>query len=183
MSHTITRSRRFSRFAAGLTVAAAATGATLLGAAPAYAQTTSVTASVSNGTLSVRGTTFTDTVTATGGFGTVSLSNLTGSITDGGAGCTQLGATVRCTGVTRISFSGGSGNDKFDNQTPIPSSQLGGSGNDILLGGSGNDRLSGGSGKDRLNGGGGDDVLDGGGGRDTFKGGPGRDKPEKRKPS
>ena len=67
MSHTITRSRRFSRFAAGLTVAAAATGATLLGAAPAYAQTTSVTASVSNGTLSVRGTTFTDTVTATGG--------------------------------------------------------------------------------------------------------------------
>ena len=38
MSHTITRPGRFSRLAAGLTVAAAATAMTLLGAAPAHAQ-------------------------------------------------------------------------------------------------------------------------------------------------
>ena len=44
MSHTTTRPRRFGRLAAGLTVAAAATATTLLGAAPAHAQTNTVTA-------------------------------------------------------------------------------------------------------------------------------------------
>ena len=56
MSHTTTRPRRFSRLAAGLTVAAAATATTLLGAAPAYAQTNAVTARMSAATLVVTGT-------------------------------------------------------------------------------------------------------------------------------
>ena len=57
MSHTTIRPRRFRRLAAGLTVAAGVTATTLLGAAPAHAQTNTVTAVVSGGgTLVVRGT-------------------------------------------------------------------------------------------------------------------------------
>jgi Ca2+-binding RTX toxin-like protein len=159
MSRTSPRTHRPGRLAAGLAVTAAATASTLLGAIPAHAQANSVTASVSGGTLNVTGTSFRDTVSAVGGFGTVSLSNLTGSVTDGGAGCTQVGATVRCTGVSRISFGGLGGEDKFDNQTPTPSSLRGGAGNDLLLGGSGGDTISGGSGTDRAAGGNGTDTC------------------------
>ena len=147
MSHTTIRPR-LRRFAAGLTVAAGVTATTLLGAAPAYAQSTSVSAAVSSGTLVVTGTSFGDVITATGGNGTVNLSNLTGSITDGGAGCTQLGATVRCTGVSFMRFTGSAGADKFDNRTNTNSLMLGGSGNDILLGGSGKDEANGAVGLD-----------------------------------
>lgn len=156
MSHTTIRPR-LRRFAAGLTVAAGVTATTLLGAAPAYAQTTGVTASVSNGILNVVGTGFGDGVTATGN-GTVSLSNLLGSMKDGGAGCTQLGATVRCTGVSSIQFSGLGGDDTFRNDTPHRT---------FLSGGSGNDRMTGGSGSDVIRGGLGTDFAFGQGGFDT----------------
>jgi Ca2+-binding RTX toxin-like protein len=156
MSHN---TRRLARLAAGLAVTAAAT--TLLGAAPAHAQTTAVTARVSSGTLIVTGTSFGDIVSATGGFGRISLGNLTGAIRDGGAGCTQLGGNVECTGVNSISFSGLGGVDKFDGRSVslTPISMSGGAGNDILFGGSGDDRLSGGSGTDRADGQGGTDTC------------------------
>ena len=155
MTHTITR-RRVGRLAAGLTVAAAAT---LLGAAPAYAQGAAVTAHVTNGTLFMKGTDFGDIITASGG-STITLSNLTGSIKADGAGCTNLGAVVRCTGVNRVSFSAGAGNDKYDGiSTSVTTGVSGGSGNDILIGGSGNDRLSGGIGTDRADGRGGTDTC------------------------
>ena len=156
MSRTVIRPRRAAHLAAGLTVAAAAT---LLGAAPAHAQSITVTASVSAGTLMVGGTTAQDTITATGG-NVVVLSNLTGRIT-AGAGCAQLGAVVRCTGVANaIRFDALAGDDKFENRTTTFSAQSGGPGNDILIGGSVGDRLIGGDGVDRAFGGDGRDECD-----------------------
>lgn len=159
MSHT-TRPRRVGRLAAGLVVTAAATASTLLGAAPAHAQTNAVTASMSGGTVIVTGTQSGDNISASGGFGTVSLSTLSTAL-QAGPGCTQLGAVVRCTGVNVVSFNGLGGADKFEGtqlrRTPILAG--GGSGNDILRGGSGNDRLSGGSGADNVAGGAGTDAC------------------------
>ena len=146
--------RRFRRLAAGLSVAAAATATTLLGASPAYAQASSVTASVSNGTMFVTGTSFGDNVSASGGFGTISLSTLSTSL-QAGTGCTQLGAVVRCNGVTKaVHFQGAGGADKFDaSQVRGTTVRLGGgAGNDILIGGSGNDLLAGGTGTDQADG-------------------------------
>jgi hypothetical protein len=159
MSHTSPRPRRFSRFAAGLTVAAAATASTLLVAAPAYAQSSSVLVSVSggDGTLNVSGTPFGDIITASGG-NTVTLSNLTGTFTNVG-GCVVSGQTATCNGVQSISFSGLGGNDKFDNLTSKRSNLSGQEGSDILLGGSANDLLGGGPGTDRADGRGGNDVC------------------------
>jgi len=78
MSHTTIRPRRFSRLAAGLTVAAGVTATTLLGAAPAHAQTNTVTAVVSGGgTLVVRGTSNGETITAENGNGTITVSSST----------------------------------------------------------------------------------------------------------
>ena len=55
---------------------------------------------------------------------------------------------MQCRGVSKITFSGGSGDDTFRNNTSTPSSLFGFTGNDRLTGGSGNDRISGGSGAD-----------------------------------
>jgi Ca2+-binding RTX toxin-like protein len=82
--------------------------------------------------------------------------------------------------VSRLVFSGGGGNDIFNNMTSEACTAYGGSGNDLLYGGlasdllvgsigndvlvgrSGNDRLYGHSGIDRLYGWDGNDYLDGG---------------------
>jgi Ca2+-binding RTX toxin-like protein len=152
-----TASRRLARLAAGLSVAAAATATTLLGAAPAYAATP-VTTSVSGGTLNVVGTGFGDSVTANGGNGVVTLSNLLGSIT-AGTGCTQLGSTVRCTGVNALQFSGLGGDDTFRNNTSTRSFLAGGAGSDRITGGPGNDVIRGGSGVDFAFGQGGLDIC------------------------
>ncbi|MBL8951734.1 MAG: hypothetical protein JNK82_13210 [Myxococcaceae bacterium] len=95
--------------------------------------------------------------------------------------------------VEKISFSGGSGDDVFLNQTTVPGFASGGSGSDILSGGSsadeltggsgddylygnhGNDLIFGASGNDKLWGGFGDDELHGGSGNDVLKGDHGRD--------
>jgi hypothetical protein len=70
--------------------------------------------------------------------------------------------------VASIVFTGGSGADKFLNNTAIPSWAFGHGGNDVLVGGSGNDYLDGGEGHDRLNGRGGRDHLLGGAGNDVL---------------
>ncbi len=72
---------------------------------------------------------------------------------------TGLG-TDTLAGITRLSLTGGAGNNTFDcSAFSGPTMLFGGVGNDTLLGGAGDDELSGGEG---------DDVLDGRGGNDTF---------------
>lgn len=156
MSRTSPVRHRFGRLAAGLSVAAAVTGTTLLGALPAEAATP-VTARMFGTTLSVTGTSLGDSVTAASGSnGTISLSNLLGSIT-AGPGCAQLGATVQCSGATSVGFNALGGDDTFTNNTSKPS---------ILSGGDGSDRLTGGSAADRIVGGNGVDFAFGNGGID-----------------
>jgi len=155
MSHTRSGARRFGRLAAGLVVTAAAT--TLLGAVPASAQGSSVAVSASAGRMLVTGTGFGESITASGSNGTVFLSNLLGSVT-AGQGCTQLGATVRCTDVNVVMFAGLGGDDTYRNDTAIRS---------ILSGGVGNDRITGGPGKDTIRGGDGVDFAFGRGGVDA----------------
>jgi Ca2+-binding RTX toxin-like protein len=61
-------------------------------------------------------------------------------------------------------FSGGDGNDFFDNSTYLNAIAYGGDGADSLFGGAGNDYLHGGYGPDLLAGGDGNDYLDAGAG-------------------
>lgn len=61
--------------------------------------------------------------------------------------------------VRRIAFTGGPGNDRFENQTNLPSRATGGLGNDTLRGGFGNDVFVGSPGRDVYTGNGGGDVL------------------------
>ena len=78
--------------------------------------------------------------------------------------------------ITAVRFVGLGGNDRFTNETSIPSFAFGHAGDDILIGGSGNDRLVGGSGIDELFGNDGDDSISGGaGGTKTIFGGNGND--------
>ena len=77
--------------------------------------------------------------------------------------------------VDMIRFSGGSGADRFTNETSIRCSAYGGTGDDILIGGSNNDSLHGEDGNDRLSGGDGIDYLYGDGGNDRLYGDAGND--------
>ena len=77
--------------------------------------------------------------------------------------------------VRAITFAGYAGDDFFTNNTAIPSTALGGAGNDKLRGGSGKDTLMGGDGNDNLPGNKGDDTLQGAAGNDTEIGGAGID--------
>ncbi len=70
--------------------------------------------------------------------------------------------------VTRISFNGKAGDDRFTNLTALPATAYGGDGDDVLVGGGGNDQLSGGNGTDILEGRGGDDDLTGGADLDYY---------------
>jgi Ca2+-binding RTX toxin-like protein len=77
--------------------------------------------------------------------------------------------------VDMIRFSGGSGADRFTNETAIRCSAYGGTGDDILIGGSNNDSLHGQDGNDRLSGGNGIDYLYGDNGHDRLSGEGGND--------
>jgi Ca2+-binding RTX toxin-like protein len=70
--------------------------------------------------------------------------------------------------VKGIQFFGDAGDDAFTDNTSIPCTAMGNSGDDALTGGSGNDQLNGGDGADNLEGRGGDDKLTGGAGDDTY---------------
>ena len=68
-----------------------------------------------------------------------------------------------------VSFTGGSGDDRFD--ASLAGKRIvadGGAGDDTLIGGTENDQLTGGIGDDSLVGGHGSDLLSGGDGNDTF---------------
>jgi hypothetical protein len=96
----------------------------------------------------------------------------------------RFSRTLRGSSVTRVSFTGLTGDDSFTNRTAIPSRADGGDGNDALrggrgadelIGGRGGDQLFGGDGTDRMQGGAGDDVLQGGVGADVLAGAEGGD--------
>ena len=72
--------------------------------------------------------------------------------------------------ASAVKFTGGKGNDSFQNTSHLPSEAFGDAGNDTLVGGSNADRLLGGAGDDALNGGEGNDFLDGGAGNDWLSG-------------
>jgi len=93
------------------------------------------------------------------------ISNTSGTIT----------RSYRSSDVKAINFAGLAGDDTFTNNTAIPSTALGGAGNDNLRGGSSNDKLMGGDGNDKLQGNKGDDTLQGASGDDTEIGGAGND--------
>ncbi len=81
-------------------------------------------------------------------------------------------------GVKRVRFTGGAGDDTLDaGALAIPVEADGGLDADTLIGGSAADRLTDGSGddEDTLIGGGGNDTLIGGGGADVLTGGDGND--------
>ena len=92
MSHTTTRPRRFSRLAAGLTVAAAATATTLLGAAPAYALRTPILVRMSGTTMIITGTTIGDRASTSGNASSVRHRQLARAAVTAGPGCQQFGA-------------------------------------------------------------------------------------------
>ncbi|MHC4880431.1 MAG: Ig-like domain-containing protein, partial [Planctomycetota bacterium] len=112
----------------------------------------------------------------------ISVLRITGSVEDDQVTVLDTGTVVD----TRLVFSGGNGNDRFDASLTAGAVNLtGNGGNDALLGGPLSDTLNGGSGKDELVGGLGDDSLNGGGstgdtleagaGDDTLNGGSGND--------
>jgi len=80
------------------------------------------------------------------------------------------------TGVSRVVFNGGAGNDSFTGNVEFISyTAYGNGGNDYLEGYNAADYLFGGYGNDTLSGYGGDDTLVGGQGNDTMYGGDGND--------
>jgi Ca2+-binding RTX toxin-like protein len=81
-------------------------------------------------------------------------------------------------GVSRISVSGGLGNDRLTVNAAlnIPATLDGGAGGDALFGGAGDDLLLGGDGSDFISDGAGNDTVSGGHGNDSFEPGPGADR-------
>ena len=161
MSSTSTRPRRLTRLAAGLTVAAAATATTLLGASPAYAQPSTIGAVVVNGGLTINGTNGNEGVTVNVDNGDVTVTNTTQTSMRAALGCTLVTPKiVRCVGVNRlITFNGFGGNDLVRNNTSVPSILVGGAGSDRLFGGSADDRIDGDSEFDSAFGNGGFDTC------------------------
>ena len=78
--------------------------------------------------------------------------------------------------VSSYLFRAGDGDDLFDNQSSLPGTVLGGSGDDVLIGGSGIDSIRGEDGDDTIFGGDGDDLIYGDGGTDAINGGDGADR-------
>jgi Ca2+-binding RTX toxin-like protein len=133
-----------------------------------------IDAHLSNGTLTVNGTTGDDVirlflspstpdrlmVTIDGDTGKFVESEVDSIVVNGDDGNDKVWLDARPGGAIRISahLYGQDGNDTL----------TGGAGNDYLFGGDGNDRLFGGDGKDHLDGGDGTDRLWGQGGKDWF---------------
>lgn len=87
-----------------------------------------------------------------------------------------FGFSREFSGVSRILFDAGAGNDVVDCRTVLARVEgSGGDGDDQLFAGRGGSVLAGGNGKDALSGGQGDDDLDGDGGNDTLIGNAGND--------
>jgi len=86
-----------------------------------------------------------------------------------------LSQTFDASEIARVFFIGEAGNDTLTNNTNIPSSFFGGTGDDTLTGGTNDDSINGGAGSDNLFGGDGNDQLIGSSGDDELRGGEGND--------
>ena len=149
---------RLVRLAAGLSVVAASSAATLLTAVPAHAATP-VTVSMTGSLMRINGSDGGESIRVGTLNGFVTVSNSIGSV-QAGPGCRQLGGVVRCDGVTNIGYNGNNGDDSFRNDTSLRVSGSGGNGADRLFGGPGDDALRGGFNSDLVNGGAGTDFCD-----------------------
>ena len=95
----------------------------------------------------------------------------------GGFTVTRNGETTSFGGSAKAVFvEAFGGDDVIVNNTALPSTILGGAGDDKIAGGAGRDSISGGDGKDRLDGRDGSDTLAGNAGNDTLGGGLGADR-------
>lgn len=121
-----------------------------------------VPASVSNGNLTVNGTSGHDTIL-------VSQSGTAVTVT-------VNGFSLNFPDVQSIEINGGIGNDTIRNRTSLPMTARGDSGADRLFGGDGMDWLDGGTGNDFIAGAKGDDRIYGGFGNDEIYGGHGNDR-------
>jgi Ca2+-binding RTX toxin-like protein len=153
--------RTARRLLAGGAVTAGLIGAS---AVPANA---AVTASFSQGTLSVFGDSLDNNITIS--------RDAAGRILVNGGAVTVNGGTATVANTAQIQVFGLAGNDTLtlnEASGALPKANLfGGAGNDVLTGGSGNDQLFGQTGNDTLLGKGGTDFLFGGADNDTLTGG------------
>lgn len=127
--------------------------------------------SVSNGTLTITGTSGNDTITVVNDAVTKDMLVVSVNGKLNGVDAVKL---------KRINISALEGNDlvfidQSNGAITLPINVAGGSGNDTMTGGSGPDILQGGRGDDVIRGSGGADELDGGVGNDLLYGGDGRD--------
>jgi Ca2+-binding RTX toxin-like protein len=155
------RSRAARRLLTGAAVAASFAAATTATAQAA------VTASFSNGILSVNGDSLDNNISVS--------RNAAGTILVNGGAVSVLGGTATVANTSKIQVFGLNGNDTItisEINGALPAANLfGGSGNDVLTGGSGADQLFGQAGNDTLLGKGGNDLLFGGTENDTLTGG------------
>jgi hypothetical protein len=120
-------------------------------------------ANLSNGLLTMNGTSANDTMTITNSLGLVIATR---------NGVSSVFSSALVTGA---SVNGGDGADKITISAAFPTTLLGGNGNDSIYGGSGNDSIDGGAGNDLLYGNNGNDLITGGTGADSMSGGAGND--------
>jgi Ca2+-binding RTX toxin-like protein len=155
------RRRGARRLLAGGVVAAGVMAAT---AVPANA---AVTATFSNGTLTVFGDSQDNALTVS--------RDAAGKLLVNGGAVTVVGGTPTVADTTLIQGFGLGGNDTItlsEINGALPAAHLfGGGGNDVLTGGSGADQLFGQAGNDTLLGKGGNDLIFGGADNDTLTGG------------
>ncbi|MEU4219920.1 calcium-binding protein [Actinoplanes sp. NPDC026623] len=164
-----------------MTTAAAVSAALSMAALPAQAAGKA-------GLLSVVGGTVVEYKTATGKQSRITLTRTGNTVTVDdtvtikvGAGCKPVKGDktkARCTPATAPTLLRVYAYDRTDtivNNTDLPMTADGGTGNDKLTGGSIRDRLYGGSGNDVLKSGGGNDALYGESGNDKLYGGAGND--------
>ena len=140
-------------------------------AGTAMSASAAVTATFSNGTLSVFGDSLDNNITVS--------RDAAGKLLVNGGAITAAGGTATVANTSLIQVFGQGGNDTVaisEVNGALPKANLfGGAGNDVLTGGSGNDLLFGQSGNDTLLGKGGFDFLFGGSENDTLTGGDGDD--------
>jgi Ca2+-binding RTX toxin-like protein len=160
-SRTHGRRRLARRLMTSAVLAVAALAGTAMSASAA------VTATFSNGTLSVFGDSLNNNITVS--------RDAAGKLLVNGGAITVAGGTPTVANTSLIQVFGQGGNDTVtisEVNGALPKANLfGGAGNDVLTGGSGNDQLFGQSGTDTLLGKGGFDFLFGGSENDTLTGG------------
>jgi Ca2+-binding RTX toxin-like protein len=136
-------------------------------AGTAMSASAAVTATFSNGTLSVFGDSLNNNITVS--------RDAAGKLLVNGGAITVVGGTATVANTSLIQVFGQGGNDTVaisEVNGALPKANLfGGAGNDVLTGGSGNDQLFGQTGNDTLLGKGGSDFLFGGSENDTLTGG------------